>query len=903
MPTTITIPEIKGNFYGGQPYAVDLQVGTFNSASSLTISVINDKGIYSKPTLSYSNVSQISLGALSFAGHLVEYKNSRSVGQKTLELSYEDCSCLLDKIQIGLHKRHGLNPNAYKYNNSMKYAGLPSNLSLNKNPYLIIVGNEIHPCDINKNGVIDSQDIIAGSQIDWCDPCPTSPPDKYKYRCKAMNDLNIFDVAYSFDELCSILGISIPQIPSIKTILRSYTGSLRSVLQSWCSEFALSFYWNFSATNIQNGLVLFDRSIPITVNTTIDECKTTEIFSGESIKNSFAVSNISYYEREGNRKNYECTSSAFYTLHPLTLRDLLNPENYQDLDASIKWHEMAICLSYYSFSLRDCMWWFNYYGIANAAKAKMLIYDDAQAKLGGSNFKILKQFGNMKIRKVISASGTDNDKALFKTCQDALGDSLTIFETRSKALKRNKDNPSYYFFVAEYDKDLLAQMAARDADLAENFLGNHWIKITNGPGYDGGSANIRYGGVSIDDPEGGASWYSATGDSIFADFAKYGHETGSKIDSFLKDHNNDPNNVQQESVEVEMGGGIKKSFKVTKSMIYKKRKASWYPNKSDSSNYQSILDYYKDLCFQTVGISTEGEDQDLLGKIDLSYVGKKNYAVFVVQEIDSNFLPATFTKIKNFLEPDKLKIIRGQSDENESCLSYAQANQSDASESTGPILGSYGLKNNECAWITFDGFAFMTPTQATELYSESTHSALSTESVIPGGYKVRATSTHHAPVCIPKIQQSMVQMCDNKDVSNAAKHELNFQNISDGDISIFENSCVPSAEAIKKIHNAKSSAQIKSKIIPEKNCEYQMVGVVPDGVPTISQGLDSIKISVNDNGVFTTFTLSDKISQPFSEQTIMNQILMSKSYQKGDYPTVADYAPRNAGNSVIPDAK
>ena len=890
MPTNLTIPGIKGNFYGGYPYAIDLNIGTFDTPSTLTISVINEDGVYATPSLSWSNIVTITMGSLTFNGYLYEYKINKSISQKTMDLHYEDCSKILDKIQIGLHKRHGVNPNGISYSPTLNYS--PKSSSPISNSWLWVLGKEIHPCDLNKNGIIDSSDIVSGSQNDWCDPCPNCPTDKYKYRCTAQNDMKIFDVGYSFRELCEKAGIGVPSLPSVDTVLRTYTGTLRNVLQSWCREFGLSFYWSFGSTGLSGGLVLFDRTVPITVNTSIDECKTTDVYEGESIKNSFAASTVSYYGRQGNRKSYECTDSKIYTLHTLRIRDLLNQNAYPNINTQIRWMEMGICLSYYSSSLRDCLYWFNFYGLKNAEAAKLAI---ATTYAPGLSF-----FGGMKIKKVITAA---SDSSLFTECKNSIGDMISIYDQRSKSMKREASNPAYYFFVAEVDEEALRNQAQRDVDLAEQFIGNHWVRITNGPGCDGGSSNIRYGGVSIDDPEGSSNWYNASSDSIFLDFAKFGHDDSSSISKFLSSKGVDAAKAPKKDHSVDIGGGVKKILEATASFIYKQRNASWYPNKGQMSSYQSLMTYYSSLCFNLVGKKEQGQDQTLLAKIDPSYVGKNNLAVFIVQEIDTPTLPVTITSTENFLEPKTQKIIRGKQEELEVCMSYKDANQSRSNDS-GPILGSYGLADNKCAWVTFDGFSFMTPVQSTELLTEITSSALGDNPYTPpvGGYRVRATATYHAPVCIPKIQKSVIEV--SSEVGQAGRHELNFSDITDDDIRIFgSKSCVPDSSLIMDIHKAKAMAFQKSKVTPERLSEYKVVGVAPDGIPSIADGLDSVKISVNDNGVFTNFSLSDKIAQPFSEAVIMNNILMTLQHKNNpsNYATVDHYPVKTAANSVIPN--
>jgi hypothetical protein len=338
---------------------------------------------------------------------------------------------------------------------------------------------------------------------------------------------------------------------------------------------------------------------------------------------------------------------------------------------------------------------------------------------------------------------------------------------------------------------------------------------------------------------------------------------------------------------------------VAQSFIYKSRNASWYPNESEMPNYQSLIDYYKYLCWSLVDRSTGGKDSEMLKSINPKYAGRPNVALFICQEIDTEGLPITITDIPNFLEPDKLKEIRGQAEDTGGCISYGSANES-SSDNEGPILGSYGLADNQCAWVTFDGFGFMTPVQGTELNDTITNSSFDPDGTFTtAGYRVRATCNLNIPVCIPKIQQSVVEISD--DIGGAPRQELSFLDISDDDINIFGNrSCVPSRDALLNIHKMKSAALAKSKLAVEKRAEYQMVGVAPDGIPSLSDGLDSVKIVVNDRGVFTNFVVSDKIAQPLSQEVIMTQRLQSMVMRRGNYQTVASYPIKNAGNMKIP---
>jgi hypothetical protein len=79
---------------------------------------------------------------------------------------------------------------------------------------LIILGRELHPCDVNKDGSLSSNEIKS---YDPCDPCPNCPTDKYDKndRCDQLSYLKVFDVAYTFDELIDGLhGIPLSHIHS-----------------------------------------------------------------------------------------------------------------------------------------------------------------------------------------------------------------------------------------------------------------------------------------------------------------------------------------------------------------------------------------------------------------------------------------------------------------------------------------------------------------------------------------------------------------------------------------------------------------------------------------------------------------------------------------------------------------
>ncbi len=863
----LTIPEIKGNFYGGLPYSLSLQLNYSDAPSTLTIQTVSENGVYQKPNLNngWTNKVTIKIGDFNFQGFLVKWKQNKNTSQKTFELTYQDCSSILNKTWIGLHKRHGINPYAKASYGPVLGIGHQDFPDYNSNN-IIIVGRELHPCDINNDGVING--IDASYQIDFCDPCPNCPPNKYQYRCTAENDLKIFRVGYTFSELLQRIGVPVPsRVAEATTYFREYSGKLRDVLNQWCGDFGFNFYWDYSAATIREGVKLVDRTVPISIDFTPGDCEVTELYNGESIENAFAQGTISYYEREGASKTYSCSDDAYYNLNCLRVRDLLNPTNYPDFDASIRWRELGIGLSYYSSALRDCMYWFNYYGIQNAAKAKEKIWTESNNTIinyNQSQTKLLRELGNMKILKVI-----DYNDANFKACKELLGDAIKPFDKRSKNdLNRPDDNPSYYFFVAEQNEEVATQIFNWESEVAKSFLGKYWVRVGTPVTCAGCGTNPRYSQINVEAPDGSAGWFPKGNQTAYPPFTNFNHQEGSNIDSFIQDSNSD----EAATTSPTDLGGVTLDIETSKSFILLERDAKWFPNNGNLPSYQGTLEYYQTLIFNKVDVGTKGQPS-LLTRLYPGALENPNISLFVVQEINQPNLPVTISEVKNFLEPSKMQSLYANNNDTPVCV----ANRGDNEGQT--LIGTYGLKDSTCAWVTFDGFSFMMPVQAVELIGAGDNNPFDDTSDTFSGYKIRVNQSFDVPVCIPKIQTILASIPNEPNVGN---FDINFVNISDDDIKIFgANSCTPSEEELQRIHETKGIQTSISNSSPEKILEYRIIGT-PTNIPLINQGLDGLSVEVNDGGVFTTYSLSDKLREPPKAELILDQATRR-------YPTINNY--------------
>jgi len=404
-------PEI----FGGKIYNVSFRNNFSNSPSTITVNVVNETGDYETPTLNAKSIEEayeIEIGGKHLGQYyLIKTRTSVSKSGKILELTFFDVSMSLDKIYIGLHKKHGIIPRLdvdvesgkrkKNYNKKDILASLDGleisegerpafHIQLNEDNEitpLILMGREFHPCDTNRDGFLNLDEDIF--KQDGCDPCPTCPEDKYdgsldRQRCLDLECTEIFDVRYNFDSLIEAIrdffekaGLEIlvdQNIPETnEKYYAQYEGTLREVLKRWGADFSFNFYLkhnldgeatlNFIDTKVEADIIgkedLEDENI-ITFEET------------QSIENTKNSGSVSLYQQGGERKIYNCNTSVKLDLKPITLSDLYNdtddeaimggvtPEG-NDL-VSFEDLEISIALAKYSTAIREHFWWGKMYG-------------------------------------------------------------------------------------------------------------------------------------------------------------------------------------------------------------------------------------------------------------------------------------------------------------------------------------------------------------------------------------------------------------------------------------------------------------------------------------------------------------------------------------------------------------
>ena len=333
----------KNKAFGGYIYAVDCNVGLVNQPTTFKVSFVNESGTYVEPDLSLSSPYKIRVGnILEDNYYAVSYEKVRGSTGRILNVTFIDGSHILDRLFVALNRR---------------MASPDDNI-----PGIIVVGREMHPCDLNDNGGFDADDA-ANLKYVQNDPCELRCPQSENTlepiieSCieKELNEL--FDVKYSFSELMNaIQGIASPagdqriitfpngdeadisvtlppvqatknsnksnrvkikNLPSVinNKYLTNYHGTLREVLQNWCADFGWSFYWENDSLNF-----IDTKARP---NIRLQAFANMESYSEtKTLEGTVARGVITHYGEHGITAQQDCNNVRPVLLHCLTLRDL-----------------------------------------------------------------------------------------------------------------------------------------------------------------------------------------------------------------------------------------------------------------------------------------------------------------------------------------------------------------------------------------------------------------------------------------------------------------------------------------------------------------------------------------------------------------------------------------------------
>jgi hypothetical protein len=580
MPSKIKVESITLNgstkYMGGRIYYCNFNPSFSEKPNELQINVISDNGQYQTPSINFQTSVRAKIGNLDLGDmYPYKYKNTYSSQGNILQVSFIDPSFILDKIYIGLNSKHGwtdgfsTDMSAMNSQTFAEYLGVPSaesaegaegdegssdnttktstpsntQLRKKKTDTFWILGRLFHPCDVNKDNLIDHQEAF---NVDPCDPCPTCPEDKYDNRCKELAYTTIFEVAYSFKDLIdainefqpkqksSTITIEAPTGVSSNPIkyekfYRDYHGNLREVLTSWANDFGLNWYYDVMDKKIKF-IDISTQEIQVPIDEIVNKYKSDRLISYEhevSAENTYQRGAISWYERGGERKSANCSKATTVVLSALYGVDYLgnrSRDTVQGNQINSNTDIVGAILRAYNPLLRDLFWTRKIYGITKSSEAMKYLVDIGELNSSSSSsstqlgefpedgkkgdLRILNEMGNMSILAVVDCnlSKADKEKTEYQRIANAAWNDLVLGLEHTDKLTFVEN--SGFFIVAKVDEDLLAKRYEMEDELY-SFIGKFFIRenLFRLCGMTGNEEFVK-NNTNIESADGSANIYS-----------------------------------------------------------------------------------------------------------------------------------------------------------------------------------------------------------------------------------------------------------------------------------------------------------------------------------------------------------------------------------------------------------
>lgn len=865
------IPDILINgsnkAYGGYIYNANLNIKKITEPAEITLSFINETKNYITPTLSLSIPYSIQVGNIySDTFYAIKSKTSDSSQGKVLNVTYWNGAIILNQFWVGLYKQMGSADDSQNPNS------------------LIIVGKELHPCDVNEDGVFDSLDVSL-LKYDQNDPCELRCPNDIITNQFIINECaekfvtQLFDVAYSFGDLITAIknkGIGLGTVPVVTNpkYLAKYTGKLKSVLDSWCSDMGWTYFFEKGTLNF-----LDVRTRPIVNLQPFSNLVAEEI--EQTLEGTISRGFITYFAEPG-VYGPSCPNSQPYNLFCLTLRELFgsfytpnsNPmvatqadlqkfadiataNSNQDLVNSYKDDvfkqgvpivnfELSCIFSFYDENLRNMSNFWEYYGIHNDSAAQQLV---------GKN---LDRLGQMKILQVFSPG--INTNAYNNLLNGVMSDGTTIFNPSQPEIKNNFTANGGYFALVIQNNDLLKKQFDIEQRLARDFIGMHWMRVFSSP-YIGDNPQIT--------PQG--TYYAALSAAINQiPFAQFNHTNtsyvGQLVQTFANKQANDFRvyNSQRFTAFQDLSTTINAQTNTTilRSIIYMAKNTVWYPTPIDSADFKNIVN-------ATPYMAAFGVDPNLL-KNDFGTL----QSLVDFSQISSTDFPNV--KLMAFF-PGKLAVDTATID------NPAEENPFYKPGVAQYAIAGYGLSSKSCYRVTVNGFPIYMP--AASSVNFGAQEQFNGFSILDRGgedeafgvtaptYQVYVTITNKNRGIIPKIQSTYVTAPPN--ATQALEIDYVVKDINRNSLKYFVAPLAPicsvDSTLLKAAHQEINVNLNYSVIAPFSTFDYTIAGLSLSSPVSIADGLQEMNISISDSEVVTKIRIGDSLFKPPSVEYLLNQ--------------------------------
>jgi hypothetical protein len=234
------IPKIAGyTLPNSVIYGLSLSSNYSASPSKLTLNLVSNDGKYTLPTL--KDTAQIKFGNFTFKGRVWGYNLKESAQEKTLDVEIIDNSLILDQYYVVLWKR-GL----------LGYPGKTENIekTFNFSDETVLVPKKNASFTSFEEKKLGTQKISrpSRSKLDAGSYGNVIILGREKFADSACD---LPDTYYTFNDLVKVLPkLNSKNLPSNSLIKGTYEGSLREVLNSWCSDLGFDFYWDYSTDSL-----------------------------------------------------------------------------------------------------------------------------------------------------------------------------------------------------------------------------------------------------------------------------------------------------------------------------------------------------------------------------------------------------------------------------------------------------------------------------------------------------------------------------------------------------------------------------------------------------------------------------------------------------------------------------
>lgn len=875
--------------FGGYVFSARVAISMGDGQSTIQISIVNESGQYDinqgMLQQTFCQPYNISIGSqLVFSCYLTSYRKTVSPGGNTVTLNFVDSSRMLDIIFVGLFKKHGLV----------------------STDYLILLGKEIDPCNPDPY-----TNQISTAIFDPCSPCITSEKQQKITNyidCKEKNKFQILDVKYRFGQLLEEMqkrGLQVRNaVDPNPSYLVQHVGSLRAVLNAFCEEFGWFFYYD-------NGIIVFkDLRATIEVSASIENfCPNLLDYEEEvSVESSFKTATITNFSRPGDGAKVSECQSAIY-IEAASLQQ--NVQYSMPLTVTPSIDRVAAGLTYYSEDLRNLYYFYSKYQMYNlnnfkAGKKleKLGITILTEAILLGESLEGEKTIGDVAAPKeagqvaasaktinpfVVGSSNSTHTSniteikanAKFYACIQALDD-----EIKWKIIANPKN---YYFFLATYNEPENSKFLEEEKEFA-GFLNKYAVYVPNPndkffEDYD----------FQLDDLCGQTYFtntnnvsYQFTPDATFINTSAKGERTAigqlpfARFLSVIRDD--------------QSGSTSPQAFLPFKLIYAERGQNNYLPDGAAQNNGQypsirtrSLIDSAYKYFPMEIPVTNNSRGESLLGILGGSAPPGGHYSLFIGTKVDQDDF--RLTEINGYNDEATFGTLFDGKPLNKVVDPTTQAQKIiyQYPELKCKILGnhSYGGPTT----LRAKKIVFHTPITKFE-YTEPTDALY--------GMVIEKTVTKRKVV--EKLESFNSTNLEGADTCDYSKLIVNSRNISDDRLSVITKKndiCQFDAQQIKDIHEQFSKNLAINYNQPTISKTFKIAGIELNGyTPSIENGLISLEIGIDSNGVYSVYEFGTRLMQLPNEDAI--NFNLSKNLDMflphGSYANTTNYYPLVLGN-------